>query len=164
MKPESCALAFTCLCMTGAAVWGPACTGTQNIHDTEAVRGEACYSCHTAAYMQVQTPKHVGVYPTTCEVCHSTTAWFPAAGGHPEAKFPILTGAHHNAAIGCTDCHIPSLGSDVLGQNTDCVHCHIGAHQTPAIDGAHTTVKNYVPSSASMPHNCLTAGCHPMGL
>ena len=144
-KLESCAV------LTALLPWlGSACT-SQNIHDTDQARGQACINCHSAAYNQVQTPKHVGVYPQTCDTCHNTSAWSPATGGHPEAKFPITTGRHANKAIGCTDCHLPSLGSDLGGQNTDCIHCHIGAHTTPSIDGAHTAVAGYQPSSASAP-------------
>lgn len=144
------------------ASYGGGCT-TTNIHDTSQARSEPCVHCHSAAYNQVQTPVHVGVYPDTCADCHNTSAWSPATGGHPEAMFPITTGSHANKAIGCNDCHIESLGPDIGGQNTDCVDCHIGAHTTPSIDSAHTTVAGYTPSSTSMPHSCLAAGCHPSG-
>ncbi|HZU84230.1 MAG TPA: hypothetical protein VE987_14975 [Polyangiaceae bacterium] len=144
------------------ALVGSGCTAT-NVHQTSQARDEPCVACHGAAYEQVRTPLHVGVYPDTCADCHGTSAWAPATGGHPESKFPITTGSHANKAIGCDDCHVPSMGSDTGGQNTDCVHCHIGAHTTPLIDGAHTTVAGYTPSSASTPHSCLAAGCHPSG-
>src|SRR5579871_3713392 len=88
-----------------------ACRNT-NIHETPQGQ-QPCITCHTAAYQQVQTPVHMGVvddagtplFPPTCNDCHNTTAWIPTTAGHPEAKFPITTGSHHNAAIGCTDCH-----------------------------------------------------------
>jgi formate-dependent nitrite reductase cytochrome c552 subunit len=148
------------LTTAAAAVLWIACSST-NVHDTPQAQGQPCFNCHSAAYDNVQTPKHVGVYPQTCNDCHDTTSWSDANGGHPESKFPITKGSHANKAIACTDCHIPSLGSDTGGQNTDCVHCHIGAHTTPYIDSAHTTVKGYSPSSGSTPHSCL--GCHPSG-
>jgi hypothetical protein len=140
------------------------CT-TTNIHDTDQVKGHACFQCHSEAYAQVQTPVHVGVYPNTCESCHMTTAWIPTSNGHPEALFPITTGSHHNAAIGCSDCHLPSLGPSAQGQNTDCIHCHIGAHTIPSIDAVHplSLVPTYTPANPATPHSCLTVGCHPTG-
>jgi hypothetical protein len=163
MKPKLCALPTPCALAACAAIFGAACAGTQDIHETQQAKNKACFQCHSTAYDLVQTPKHVGVYPTTCSDCHSTIAWIPAAGGHPEAKFPITTGSHSNPAIGCSDCHIASLGADTGGQNTDCVHCHLGAHGTPAIDAAHTSVANYMGSSPTSPPSCLSAGCHPSG-
>jgi hypothetical protein len=155
--------ALACACsLAGLAALG-ACTGTQDIHQTSQAKNKACYDCHATAYQIVQTPKHDGIYPTTCGDCHATTWWVPAAGGHPEAKFPITTGSHANAGILCSDCHIASLGSDTGGQNTDCVHCHLGAHNTPTIDSAHTGVANYPGSAPTSPPSCLTAGCHPSG-
>ena len=123
----------------------------------------ACVDCHFTAYEAVQTPLHAGVFPTTCADCHGTSAWVPTLDQHPEAKFPITSGSHANKAIGCADCHIPSLGSDVGGQNTDCVHCHLGAHNTPDIDSAHSMVSGYMGSMPTSPPTCLNAGCHPSG-
>jgi hypothetical protein len=163
MQPKLCALPTACALAASVALYGAACTGTQDIHETQQAKNKACFDCHSTAYDLVATPKHVGVYPTTCSDCHSTTAWIPAAGGHPEAKFPITTGSHSNAAIACSDCHIASLGADTAGQNTDCVHCHLGAHNTPAIDGAHASVANYTGSTPTSPPSCLNAGCHPSG-
>ncbi len=161
MPHKTRALFASSLVSALAALLGPACANSDNIHDTPAAAGQPCINCHSAAYDNVQTPKHVGVYPTTCNNCHSTTAWYPSSGGHPESKFPITTGSHANPAIRCTDCHIASMGPDTLGQNTDCIHCHIGAHTIPSVDSAHTGVSNYTPASTSMPHACLT--CHPSG-
>jgi hypothetical protein len=149
-------------CLLAAALAGaPACSGTDDIHQTAEAKSKACFDCHSTAYESVQTPLHAGVYPTTCSDCHATTGWVPA-GGHPEAKFPITTGSHANKAISCPDCHIYSLGSDIAGQNTDCTHCHIGAHNAPALDGLHTGVTGY-PGTPPSPHSCLAAGCHPSG-
>jgi len=90
--------------------------------------------------------------------------WTGASGGaHPEANFPIKTGSHSNAAIACADCHIATLGSPVKGQNTDCVDCHIGAHQRPSMDVTHASLKvpNYPGPNAASPNFCL--GCHAKG-
>jgi hypothetical protein len=163
MRVESRALGLACVVATVASMFVAACTGTDDIHRTDAARSKACYDCHSTAYQVVRTPKHAGVYPTTCSDCHSTTAWVPATGGHPESKFPIRTGSHANKAIGCADCHIASRGSDGNGFNCDCVHCHIGAHETPAIDAVHKAVAGYPGSMLTSPPSCLKSGCHPTG-
>jgi hypothetical protein len=136
------------------------CTST-NVHDTPQAKNQACVTCHLAAYQNVQTPVHVNVMPETCETCHTTSGWIPTTSGHPEANFPITTGFHANAAIGCTDCHNPALGPSAQGANTDCVHCHIGAHNTPSIDTTHAAVPGYTASATSPVNFCLS--CHPHG-
>jgi hypothetical protein len=125
----------------------------------------ACAGCHGADFQTAVSmiPAHA-MYPMTCANCHSTTAWTGASGGaHPEANFPITTGSHSNPGITCSDCHIASLGSPVKGANCDCIHCHLGAHQQPAIDTTHAmkNVANYPGPNASMPNFCLS--CHPTG-
>jgi hypothetical protein len=166
MKLGSVGMGIACALAALVSASASACGGTDDIHETEEARSKGCYDCHATAYQVVQTPKHVGVYPTTCADCHSTTGWIPAAGGHPESKFPITTGSHANKAIGCADCHIASRGSDANGVNCDCVHCHIGAHNTPAIDAVHSGVAGYagsaLPATPATP-GCLASGCHPSG-
>lgn len=139
------------------------CGGNDDIHLTQEAKGKTCYQCHSSAYALAQAPKHQGVYPTTCANCHATRSWIPAAAGHPESKFPIATGSHSNQAIACADCHVASRGPDTGGRNCDCVHCHIGAHETPAIDAVHTAVNGYPGSSPTSPPSCLGSGCHPRG-
>lgn len=163
MPLRSSALAVACSLAALAALGSAACTGTQDIHQTSEAKSKQCYDCHATAYDIVQTPPHAGVLPTTCSDCHATTGWVPAAGGHPEDKFPITTGSHANAGIACNDCHVPSQGSYAGGQNCDCVHCHLGAHNTPAIDATHAGVAGYTGSTPTSPPSCLTAGCHPSG-
>jgi hypothetical protein len=158
----SAALAFVCAAAASISLEG-ACSNTDDIHQTAQAQQKACFDCHAVAYNLVTTPVHAGVFPTTCGDCHSTSQWIPAAGGHPESKFPITTGSHANKAIACSDCHIASLGSDVGGQNTDCVHCHLGAHNAPSIDSAHSGVANYPGSAPTSPPGCLNVGCHPSG-
>ncbi len=159
--PESRALALALAAAGSLAILS--CGGNDDIHLTEQAKSKACYDCHATAYELTQAPVHSGVYPTTCVDCHSTVAWIPASAGHPESKFPITTGSHANKAIGCADCHVSSRGSDTGGQNCDCVHCHIGAHETPAIDATHAGVAGYPGSSLTSPPSCLKSGCHPSG-
>jgi hypothetical protein len=119
-----------------------------------------CASCHQADFQSSTYPGHSS-FGTNCVNCHSTTAWSPAlSGAHPEAKFPLTTGAHANPGIQCTDCHDPTRGPSAGGQNTDCIHCHLGAHNRPSIDGEHTGVPNY-PSASTSVNFCRD--CHPAG-
>jgi hypothetical protein len=123
----------------------------------------ACAGCHLADFQGSTFPGH-NAFPQTCADCHSTTTWQGAsAGAHPEANFPVTTGSHSNPGIVCSDCHIAALGSPVAGKNTDCVHCHLGAHMQPAIDARHVALKvmNYPGQNAAQPNFCL--GCHPKG-
>lgn len=151
---------------SSALVATVSCTQQVNVHETKEAKSQGCINCHVAAYLNVQTPVHVNVNPVTCQDCHSTVAWVPAtgAGGHPDAKFPISSGAHHSPAIGCADCHIASQGSSTGGMNTNCIACHIGAHNTPFIDSdpAHASNASYMMKQATgNPHFCLD--CHPAG-
>jgi len=161
--PRALVIALPCALAAGSALAVASCTGSDDVHQTDVAKEKACYDCHATAYEVVQTPKHVGAYPTTCADCHATTAWIPASAGHPESKFPITTGSHANKAIGCADCHIASRGSDTAGKNCDCVDCHIGAHNAPAIDGVHQGVAGYPGSMPTSPPSCLNSGCHPSG-
>jgi len=146
-----------------AALAIASCASTNDIHLTEEAKSKACYDCHSAAYELAQTPKHLGLYPTTCAECHVTRGWVPASSGHPESKFPITSGSHSNKAIGCADCHIAAQGPDTGGQNCDCTHCHIGAHVTPTIDAVHIGVSGYPGSTPTATPSCRGVGCHPSG-
>jgi Class III cytochrome C family len=110
----------------------------------------ACASCHMDLYNA--QPDHVGGQkPTTCGDCHNTGSWGAA---HPEAKFPIKSGAH--TGIACSDCHDSSMGSPTAGANTNCIRCHTQTQSDPS----HAGVGGYTFDS-SKPHFCLT--CHPDG-
>jgi len=79
-----------------------------------------CVSCHIKDFNGTTNPNHVQAgIPTTCVVCHTTTAWSPAIFDHNKTIFP-LTGAHINVA--CNLCHI---GGNFAKAATDCASCHI---------------------------------------
>ena len=121
-----------------------------------------CSGCHLGDYEASTYPGH-STFPKTCADCHTTTSWATAsaAGMHPEAKFPITTGPH-SLGVGCADCHVAALGSPIQGANCDCVHCHLGAHNTPAIDSAHVSLgAAYTPSGTAAPNACRV--CHLAG-
>lgn len=77
-----------------------------------------CFTCHDDDYQGAGDPDHVaGNFPTTCAICHTTTAWEPAQFDHGLTGFP-LTGAHRG--LDCLSCHETGY------QNTpaDCYACH----------------------------------------
>lgn len=124
------------------------------------LRAEACVSCHLADYQATTMPDHeADGKPTDCATCHSTRGWTPAAGGHPEDRFPITTGPHLRD---CLDCHKESIGPTFTGgENTDCVGCHEGAHTRDVVERTHLSYDGYAWDAAN-PHFCLR--CHPRGL
>ena len=74
-----------------------------------------CNSCHSADY--AAAPNHaLPEFPLSCEQCHSTTAWFPAAFDH---SFFALSGGH--SGLNCQQCH---SGGIYTGLSTDCIDCH----------------------------------------
>lgn len=78
----------------------------------------ACVSCHEADYAASPYPGHQ-TFPTTCESCHTTNAWKPAA--QQEHKWP-LTGAHTGTP--CASCHVGNPPV-YAGTPTTCVGCHL---------------------------------------
>lgn len=122
------------------------------------VRSADCVICHRADYQGVAQPQHVGQYPETCGECHSTMAWRPATGLHPDGDFPIRSGPHQPVACGA--CHDPARGAYTDGANTSCVGCHTGEHQRARVDDQHRGIPDYA-FDAARPNFCLS--CHPNG-
>lgn len=96
-----------------------------------------CNGCHSARYNATTNPAHASAgFNTTCETCHTTTAWTPATFTH---SFPIYSGKHNKSRgrwSSCTDCHTGG------NYNTySCIGCHSNAHHQSS--------------------NCLS--CHPNG-
>jgi hypothetical protein len=103
-----------------------------------------CWSCHQSDYQATTNPDHeTGNFAHTCEQCHTTAAWTPAAYDHNLSSFP-LTGAH--VSVSCTLCHI---NGQFTGTPTQCWDCHQAAYQS-ATDPDHT--------ANQLPHEC--AECH----
>jgi hypothetical protein len=141
---------------------GVAC---QDCHDPAAGPSTAgantdCIQCHVQADSD---PRHQGVSGYTfqpsmrqfCLTCHPDGT---ARGvGHPEARFPIATGAHQ---LPCADCHVAALGPPTAGQNTSCTGCHTGEHSMTLMNEHHREVADYAWSSTDQ-HFCLE--CHPDG-
>jgi|CXWL01.1.fsa_nt_gi hypothetical protein len=136
-----------------------------------------CFSCHQARYNSTSDPNHVaGNYPKTCQDCHSTAAWRPAASiDHSKTRFP-LTGAH--LGTDCARCHV---GGRFTGTPTDCVSCHQAnydrttnpnhrssgfptdcqsCHTTTTWQGATFDHSRYFPITSGKHRNISCATCH----
>jgi hypothetical protein len=103
-----------------------------------------CLSCHQADYAATRQPPHAGAgIGTTCQTCHTTTAWAGGTFNHSLTTFP-LTGTHTTTP--CLSCH----GDGVYrGKTSTCVSCH-------QADYNQTTNPNH--TAASFPTTC--SGCH----
>jgi hypothetical protein len=106
-----------------------------------------CYACHTSEYKGTTNPVHsTAGFPTTCETCHSTTAWTGATLNH--TWFPQN---HGNSGGVCLKCHTNSANYAVFSCTT--APCHLQAKT----DASHRGRTGYVYNSS----NCYT--CHPRG-
>ena len=137
-------LKFTGFALTGAhaTLDCSACHAGGKFSNTPAT----CVGCHLADFNKTNNPPHAQAgFPTTCQTCHSTTAWDPTTFNHNTfTNFP-LTGAHVN--VGCNQCHI---NGQFVGTPSDCASCHIK-------DFNSTTNPNHVqsgfPSTCQQCHN-----------
>jgi len=102
-------------------------TGGHANHDCQACHANGyeqisteCVSCHQADYAATQNPQHEApAFPTSCQECHTTTAWEPAQfTRHNDTAFP-LTGAH--VSVDCARCHVDG---QYTGTTTACGECH----------------------------------------
>jgi hypothetical protein len=121
-KPLLLAGAGTCAVVLAglAPVVVGACYTTEDIHQTLETQNKPCVSCHESAYVTTTDPAHVGLLPDTCETCHSTGEWMPAAIPLHAAIFP-LEGVH--ASTACSSCH--TTGYDAGATPTTCIGCHM---------------------------------------
>jgi hypothetical protein len=141
-QPASFDHSKTVFPLTGAHV-NVACTSCHTTGNYASTPTD-CYACHTKDYNGTNNPPHASSgIPTTCAVCHSTTAWQPATFDHSKTVFP-LTGAH--VTVPCASCHI---NGNYTTTPTDCYGCH-------AKDYDGTTSPPH--AAAAYPTTCLT--CH----
>jgi hypothetical protein len=95
---------------------------------------QTCSACHEDV--------HVDRLPDTCETCHATDGWKPAAGFDHATKF-VLDGAHE--PLTCTQCH--AKGDEMTVDLTfpevsaTCASCHETPH-SPGIDDTCETCHN----------------------
>jgi len=101
----------------------PSCYSCHNQNTFQGLTPE-CYSCHRPNYEATKNPNHISAgLPTTCNVCHSISAWAPANFNHNITQFP-LTGKHAN--LNCADCH----KNGYTGTSTECYSCHQQDYQS----------------------------------
>lgn len=111
-----------CAAALGAAF---ACTsGRSDFHESDDVKGQECFSCHSGAYNAARNPVHVEQMPLTCQDCHDTHAWSPSsAKDHP--WWPIQ---NKHVSVTCVGCH--NKGFKVGDTPKDCVGCHRKAYES----------------------------------
>ena len=133
--------------LTGMHQVPPATCANCHVNNNYALNSTLCYSCHQTDYAGTTSPAHVSSgFPTTCELCHDTTAWTDSTFNHNNTAFP-LTGAH--TSVVCANCH-------VNGNYTTLPTTCIGCHQT---DYNNTTNPSHAPQSQFFPTtSCAT--CH----
>jgi len=114
--------------------------------------GNLCFDCHNNDYNNTNDPNHQATgFGTTCEDCHTQTAWEPAQFDHDNQYFPIYSGKHNNQWNDCADCH--TISSNF--QTFECITCH--EHNKNETDDEHSGVQGYQYISTE----CLA--CHPTG-
>jgi hypothetical protein len=129
-------------------------------HTSAAVPPTDCYSCHTAQWQSTATmggtvPNHlaadasvVGIVPTACATCHTTTNWLGATFTH---NFWSLN--HGGSGGVCATCHTNSASSYtafVCSNNT----CHPQAK----INQTHRGNSSYVYSTGATCYACHKNG------
>jgi hypothetical protein len=141
-QPASFDHSKTAFPLTGTHI-SVACTSC-HINNNYSTIPMDCASCHLKNFNGTTNPNHAQAgIPTTCQVCHSTTAWQPASFDHSKTIFP-LTGAH--VSVPCASCHTNSNYTTVP---TDCASCHIKDFNGAA-NPSHV--------KAGFPTTCMT--CH----
>ena len=163
-----------------------ACTAC---HTDPAVKPpKTCVGCHQAQYDASTTPNHaVTGLATTCETCHTPSAWKPATFSH-DPYYPLVgvhvttacAGCHKTAGVKpsktCVDCHQANYDATTTpnhktdGISTTCEACHTPVAWKPAtlnhdqffpLTGKHATVQCsdcHKTAGVKPPKTCV--GCH----
>ena len=137
-----------------------------------------CASCHIEDFNSTTDPNHVAQqFSTDCKICHSESAWDPAALDHNLTNFP-LTGEHINTECAqchtsgyagtptaCIDCHTDDFNQtthpnhNTLGLSADCAACHTTEPEwNPATFANHNDYYALNGAHASIANECAT--CH----
>jgi hypothetical protein len=105
-----------------------------------------CFGCHEDDYNQTTNPDHAEAsFPTTCNDCHTETAWIPANFDH-DIFYP-LTGAHEVIENDCALCHI---GGNYSNTPNTCEGCHITDYNE-SINPDHSNLA--IPTDCDMCHS-----------
>ena len=107
-----------------------------------------CYACHQADYNTTVVNHASAGFNTTCETCHTTTAWSGGKYTAHDTQFPIYSGRHLGKWSSCVDCHTSTTNYAVWS----CVNS--SCHTNTATDGTHRNKPNAIN---------LCYSCHPKG-
>ena len=112
-----------------------------------------CYACHKADYNTTVVNHASAGFNTTCETCHTTTAWTGGKYTAHDTRFPIYSGRHNGKWSGCEDCHTSTTNYAVFA-------CYGACHNVTKVDGQHKGKSGYVQGAADS-QKCYS--CHPKG-
>jgi hypothetical protein len=94
-----------------------------------------CIACHQDDWDGTTDPDHQAAgFPTTCQTCHTTSAWEGARFSH--TQFPITSGAH--GGFDCVQCHTNPRNY----RQFTCTDCH--EHSPRETNDDHDRVNGYV--------------------
>lgn len=154
---------FAALCAAALAA-ALSCGGAaENVHESDEVKGSACISCHTGAYLSATNPVHRNQMPESCEECHTPRSW-TSANLQSHRWWPIQ---NKHVGVSCAQCHATGFRAGDTpkecqgchrkdydeasepkhgGFPLDCAMCHTDAGFKPSVfkhgwplDGAHAT-------------------------
>jgi len=135
--------------LTGAHLVPPRACADCHINNNYSLNSTLCYSCHQKEYAGTNDPAHQAAgFPTTCELCHDTTAWTDSTFNHNNTAFP-LTGAHKVPPAHCSDCH---MNGNYTTLPTACVGCHQTDYNNSTNPG-HAAQPEFFPTTCQNCHN-----------
>ena len=127
--------------LTGAHLTVATCATCHNGNFTNTTPA-TCVGCHQTSFNTAVNPNHtLAGIPTTCETCHTSTAWIPSTFSHVNTGF-ALTGLHNT--IQCSACH----AGKVTGSSALCASCHQSVYNT-----ALNHVAQSYPTTCELCHN-----------
>jgi len=134
--------------LTGSHTVPPrACTDC-HVNNNYTLNSTLCITCHQNDFNNAKSPvPHTG-FPTTCEMCHDTTAWTDATFNHNNTPFP-LTGSHTVPPRACADCHV---NNNYTSLPTTCIGCHQTDYNQTTNPG-HAAQPQFFPSTCQNCHN-----------
>ncbi len=127
-----------------------------------------CVGCHQDEFNNTTDPNHqVSGFPTTCDDCHTTSAWTPANFDH---NFYPISSQHNDVTCNechsepnyqpqCLSCHLDDFnqGHDP-GESTDCWACHSTLNWDSNFNHSNT---NFPLTGAHLAISCID--CHSNG-
>jgi hypothetical protein len=135
--------------LTGAHVAPPRQCTDCHVNNNYSLNSTLCYSCHQKDYAGTTNPAHASAgFPTTCELCHSTSVWTDSTFNHNTTTFP-LTGSHIVPPRQCTDCHV---NNNYTTLPTTCIGCHQSDYNSTTNPG-HSAQQQFFPTTCQNCHN-----------